>query len=104
MLISLYLNKESNVENSNQDHKTESIKCRDATENLCLKKENVIDNGGDIDPPIEGIVLLEVKILDKRLCAVPLQLLKSKNQTAQILLLSLSFFAEAGIHITHNGV
>lgn len=47
--------KESNVENSNQDHNTESIKCRDATENLYLKKENVIDNGGDIDPPIEDI-------------------------------------------------
>ena len=104
MFISLYLNKESNVENSNQDHKTESIKCRDATENLCLKKENVVDNGGDIDPPIGGIVLLEVKNCDQRLWAVPLQLLKSKNQTAQILLLTLSFFSEAGIHITHNRV
>ena len=65
MFISLYLNKESNVEKSIQDHKTEPIKCSDATENLCLKKENIIDNGGDIDPPIEGIVLLEVKILIK---------------------------------------
>lgn len=58
MFVSLYLNKESSVENSIQDHKTESIKCRDATENLCLKKENLMDNGGDIDPPIGGIVLL----------------------------------------------
>ena len=58
MFVSLYLNKESSVENSIQDHKTESINCRDATENLCLKKENLMDNGGDIDPPIGGIVLL----------------------------------------------
>ena len=49
--------KANNSENSIQDHRPEPVKDRSETELNFTRKENLVEQSGDMEPPIEGMVL-----------------------------------------------
>ena len=58
MQIPVMNKKATNSENSVQDHRPEPVKDRSETEHNFTRKENLVEQIGDMEPPIEGMVLL----------------------------------------------
>ena len=52
--------KDTSPENCMHDHGTEPSKVGGESENPWIQKENLIDPGGDMEPPIEGIAITRI--------------------------------------------